>query len=216
LVLAATFGTSASAGLAQEQRVEGVFITAGAPHAAPRGFSRDVSDEVAALRDHICEQGGLTRQQVARAIGVDRRSLTGWANGTIRPTQGRLESLRFLRHLVDEIEIEYPGRTRDVLLGAGPRGSAIDAIANGDLTEAANWRRHIATESTSTIQVTARKPSRQALYEPALAALLAGRLAAPERRPTLRPEEAYDSDPEQAHFFEEPDQAVTLRRRGYR
>lgn len=216
MLLAATFGTSASAGLAQELRVEGLFVTGGAPRSAPRGLSREVSEEVAELRDGICQRGGLTRQQVARALGVDRRSLTGWANGTIRPTQERLESLRFLWHLVKEIDNEFPGRTRDVLLGTGTGEPLLNAIADGRTADAANWRSRVAEEPQQSIQVATRRPTRRSLYEPALAALLEGRLTAPERRPTLRPEDTYEIEPDDARLFEEADQDVMLRRRGYR
>ncbi|WP_208027474.1 helix-turn-helix domain-containing protein [Rhabdothermincola sediminis] len=217
LLLATTFGTSASAGFTEDFRAESLFfVTGGAPQTAPRGLSRELSDEVVELRDLICLRGGLTRQQVARCLGVDRRSLTGWANGTIRPTQERVEALRFLWHLVEEIDNEFPGRTRDVLLGTGSGEPLFNAIADGRLADAANWRSRVAGEPQHSIQVTTRRPTRRSLYEPALAALLAGKLTAPERRPTLRPEDTYEIEPDDARLFEEVDQDVTLRRRGYR
>lgn len=217
LLLATTFGTSASVGFTEDFRAESLFfVTGGAPQTAPRGLSREVSDEVAELRDLVCQRGGLTRQQAARCLGVDRRSLTGWANGTIRPAQERLDALRFLWRLVEEIDNEYPGRTRDVLLGTGAGEPLVNAMAAGRMAEAANWRSRVAGEPQSSIHVTTRRPTRRALYEPALAALLAGQLTAPERRPTPRSEDTYEVEPENALLFGEADQGVTRRRRGYR
>lgn len=217
MLLATTFGTSASAGFTANFKAESsFFVTGGAPQTAPRGLRRELSDEVVELRDLICLRGGLTRQQVARCLGVDRRSLTGWANGTIRPTQERVDTLRFLWSLVEEIDNEFPGRTRDVLLGTEAGEPLFNAIADGRIADAANWRNRMTGEPQHSVQVTTRHSTRRSLYEPALVALLAGQLTAPERRPTLRPEDTYEIEPEDARLFEEADQDLTLRRRGYR
>ena len=66
---------------------------------APDQTERELSVEAAELRDNIEREGGLSRQEIATILGVDRRSLSGWASGETRPTQVNLRRLRCLAEL---------------------------------------------------------------------------------------------------------------------
>ena len=59
-----------------------------------------VPHEVRELRDDISRRTRLTRHQIARALGVDRRSLTSWVSGSSFPASERLDRLRHLAALV--------------------------------------------------------------------------------------------------------------------
>ena len=72
-----------------------------------------VAGEVRELRDLHLATNWLTRQQVAHALGVDRRSLTSWANGSSVPAPERLERLRQLAALVREIDAHRPGHATE-------------------------------------------------------------------------------------------------------
>ena len=94
-------------------------------------LSRLLADEVGRLRDRIALRSGLTRQEIARAIGVDRRSLSGFVTGEIRPTEERLRALRVLADTADWSAAEFGERAREVLRGPDPDSSPLLLIATG-------------------------------------------------------------------------------------
>lgn len=96
------------AGLAQHQLVLRIadpaapsvaFATiAGTFHRQVERRARD--DEVRELRAEIQRGGGLSRQQIAQLVGVDRRSLSAWASGETAPSSVHLDRLRTLRETI--------------------------------------------------------------------------------------------------------------------
>lgn len=102
---------------------------------APAGIalSTSAAEEVRELRDCVTRRAGLTRQDVARALGVDRRSLSGYVTGEIRPTEDRLQALRALDALVLELEPRFGARLREVLKCDVGHGTPLDLIAMGRL-----------------------------------------------------------------------------------
>ena len=85
----------------------------------------------ARLRDRILEAAGLSRQDIARGIGVDRRSLSGFVTGEIRPTEARLRALQVLADSAEWAAARYGARAKDVLRVDTGRGAALDLIAEG-------------------------------------------------------------------------------------
>ena len=77
-----------------------------------------LAEEVSRLRDQIIDVAGLTCQEIALAIGVDRRSLSGFARGDIRPTPPRLESLRLLAKVAQYASSRWGERSRQVAVGS--------------------------------------------------------------------------------------------------
>jgi transcriptional regulator with XRE-family HTH domain len=98
---------------------------------------RPIANEVLELRDRIIAVSGLTKQDIARALGVDRRSLSGYVTGEIRPTESRVESLRALAELVETLRPRFGDRLRDVLRCDTGHGTPLDLIGSGrlDLTD---------------------------------------------------------------------------------
>lgn len=182
----------------------------------------DVStaSEVRRLRDAICSGDGITRIDLARALGVDRRSLSGWVSGEIRPTPERIATLRSVARIVDDIRAAHPGRARDLMTGEGPRGSVIDALANGELPDIpSSWRLvgpgAIGRPRRPATTTVPHEQTDQPLHAAALAAYLAGKLVAPPRATTVRDPDIYEIEPETAErtYAEEP--AARPRRRPY-
>lgn len=89
------------------------------------------AEEVARLRDRISDSAGLTKQDIARGIGVDRRSLSGFVTGEIRPTDARLRALRVLADAAMWAASRYGVRARDVLREDLGDGAPLDLIAEG-------------------------------------------------------------------------------------
>jgi transcriptional regulator with XRE-family HTH domain len=96
------------------------------------------ADEVEQLRDAIERACGLTRQDIARAIGVDRRSLSGFVSGEIQPTTERLALLRSLADVAAWTAERFGKRAREVLTAEGDSGCPLDLVASGltDLKDA--------------------------------------------------------------------------------
>jgi len=92
---------------------------------------RALSAEVERLRDRVTACTGLTRQEIARAIGVDRRSLSGFVRGEIRPTEGRLLALRVLVDAAEWSSELYGEHAREVLRGNDVATSPLTLIADG-------------------------------------------------------------------------------------
>ncbi len=211
LLAAAVFGTNAGVSLHTNLRHH-VFGLTTAPSAERYPAAGLPANEVRRLRDDICGRG-LSRQDVARGIGVDRRSLSGYASGEINPQPERLEALRILARVTREIEAERPGRTRDVLLSQRGNDTLLDAAASGRHPLAA-WRRWLARREAQ-VEVRPRTTAGEPIWAAAARALADGRLSAPARGGTARSAETYEMDLTEASSFEEepePDR----RRRGYR
>lgn len=171
-----------------------------------------VTDEVRSLRDTI-KASGVSHQQIARLLGVDRRSLSGWASGEIRPTPARIASLRVLARTVEDIAVEHRGRVDDVLSSRRDATTLLDAVVSGR-TSLAGWRLWL-SRTAATVSVERRAPAPEPIWAPALRALEAGQLSTPDRAPTVRPESTYEMNPDrEAAAFIEPD--YQSGRRGYR
>jgi transcriptional regulator with XRE-family HTH domain len=171
-----------------------------------------IADEVRELRDAICSHG-LTRQDVARAVGVDRRSLSAWASGEMRPGPERLRVLHTLARLVDTIASERPGRVRDVLVARRGGTAVIDRVATEGVHVLETWRAATWPEATVTLRSTAAR-SQEPIWAAAARASAEGRLKPPTWERTVRPAATYEMDLEEARAFGEPEPEV--RRRGYR
>lgn len=65
---------------------------------------RTGADQICELRDEIQRRGGLSRSEIAQLIGVDRRSLSGWASGETSPSAVNLERLRTLAKVVRRLD----------------------------------------------------------------------------------------------------------------
>lgn len=90
---------------------------------------------VRGLRDDVRRATGLSRQGIARIIGVDRRSLSGWSNGSVEPADENLDRLRRLARLVSTLDLEVPGSARWVLDSREPLEDVdiVRAIRQDDL-----------------------------------------------------------------------------------
>lgn len=166
-----------------------------------------LAEEVVRLRDQISDTSGLTRQEIAGAIGVDRRSLSGFANGEIRPTPPRLESLRLLAKVAGYASARWGERARDVLLSPHDGLTPLERVAAGDRTVFAVLET-VGTAGLS-VKVERRSPRSLPLYE-----LVRGAATQPARVGTLREEDEYSQDLSgAAAFHEEP---IPVRRRRIR
>jgi transcriptional regulator with XRE-family HTH domain len=176
---------------------------------------RPVREEVQRLRDEIVRRTRLTRQQIARAVGVDRRSLSSWVNGTTVPAAERLERLQYLAATVREIDALRPGQATEVLLARRRGGDILDLVAQGSFDRVRNWQ--ILEPGQAAVNVTTRQPERatEPLYAAALAAYLDGRLSVPPRARTVRDTAEYEQNLEDAgRLF--PDETQGPRRGRYR
>lgn len=157
--------------------------------------SASKAEEVERLRDTISKACGLTRQDIARAIGVDRRSLSGFVSGEIQPTPERLASLRVLADVAAWTGERFGKRAREVLTAEGHRGCPLDLVAAG-LTDL-----HGAIESAAqTAGVVARAPVTirhrkhgEPLYLRARE-VWSGRADLPTRSGVMRDPEVYEQD----------------------
>jgi transcriptional regulator with XRE-family HTH domain len=176
---------------------------------------RLTSEEVRRFRDEISRRTRLTRQQIARAIGVDRRSLTSWVNGSSVPGPDRLKRLRFLAALVREIDALKPGRATEVVLARRRGGDLLDFVADGRFAEAQNW--HAMEPGEPSVRVAPRHaaPPKPPLHAAALAAFQNGELSIPPRARTIREASDYEQDLEGAEAIF-PDDAPRPRRGRYR
>jgi transcriptional regulator with XRE-family HTH domain len=212
LLFDSDFGTNA--GIATARHVRSiVLVITGVPGALVTDLTGDdPAAEVRALRDRIAGHG-LSKQEIARAIGVDRRSLSGYARGDIRPSSRRLGLLHTLADLVEAISVERPGRVRDLLLSRRGRLALIDQLATAGRSILRTWPAWVArTEATVTVM------PRLALAEPvwtaAARAVAGGRLGTPRPGHTVRPESTYEMNLDEAVALSEPE--YESRRRGYR
>lgn len=211
-LIAPLTGTASSTGPAPASRYEGLRTTQ-AGYSTIRLAVGSVTNEVRSLQDEIRERSGLTRQQIARALDIDRRSLSAWASGETRPTLKRLDALRFLGALVRDLDIRHPGRAQELLLAKHGDDDALSAIQIGrfDLAE----RLATSAEGRPSVSIARIARDRTPLYSAAAQALAEGRLSTPEPNRTVRDETAYEMDLSDAAFFEEQT-SPQPRRRGYR
>ncbi len=93
--------------------------------------SPTAAEEVARLRDRIIDAAGLSKQDIARGIGVDRRSLSGFVTGEIRPSELRVRALHVLADSAEWAAARYGVRAKDVLRENMGEGVPLDMIASG-------------------------------------------------------------------------------------
>jgi len=160
-----------------------------------RAIIQALADEVEQLRDRVGARTGLTRQEIARAIGVDRRSLSGFVTGEIRPTEGRMLALRALADNADWTAEHFGEHAREVLRGKSPESSPLRLIAEGrtDIRrelQAAAEQAGFGSAGRVTIQP---RESREPLYLKAVSAWsTTGHL--PSRLGTPRDDAEYEQD----------------------
>ncbi|MCL5445424.1 MAG: helix-turn-helix domain-containing protein [Actinobacteria bacterium] len=174
---------------------------------------RPVREEVQKLRDEIARRTRLTREQIARALGVDRRSLSAWAKGEATPSEEKLARLQVLADVVRDIDATGPGRATEVLLSRSGSQDLLDHIAAGRLTDARAWQSLQGVAPSVT--VTHRRSTKRPLHQNALDAYLKGELRPFGRAATIRPESDYEQDLAGADHLM-PDEPVRRTRRGYR
>lgn len=199
-LLGSDFGTSA--GHVQAHRLRPVGLATSVPVPQVKRATDD-SIEVRALRDRIVSHG-ITKQEIARAIGVDRRTLSGYARGDIRPSPQRLQFLRILAALVEEVASENPRRVRDVLLSRRGRVSLIDQLQVHGRSILSMWRNWV-SRGEAVISVTERQVPGEPVWAAAARAVQEGRLGRPPRAASVRPESTYETDPREAKSFVEPE-----------
>ena len=160
-----------------------------------RSVDRTISAVVKQLRDRISAQTRLTRQEIARSIGVDRRSLSGFVSGEIRPTPERLEMLRTLAATADWAASQFGEHAREVLRGESPDTSPLRLIAEGrtDIRHAL----HAAATRTGLVETTGlrirQRESREPLHRTA-AAVWADQQDTPIGRGLARDRSVYEQD----------------------
>lgn len=154
--------TTTQQGPSVGQRIETISTTT----AAPRGIvvpeeDDDIARAVLRLRDQICDKSNLTREQVAALLGVDRRSLTNWVNGSSPPTQEHMAGLRRLADLITHLSPMFGPSISDLLTDDDAIGDTVAYVRRGETMY--NLRRTLhqyappATDETASffIQVTA-------------------------------------------------------------
>lgn len=174
---------------------------------------RPVREEVQRLRDEIARRTRLTREQIARALGVDRRSLSAWVKGESTPGADKLERLQLLADVVRDIDASKPGSATEVLLSRSEGHDLLDHIASGRLAHARDW--HAWRGVAPSVTAVRRRSAKRRLYQNALDAYLRGQLRPLGRAATIRPESDYEQDISRAKHLM-PDEPVRRSRRGYR
>jgi transcriptional regulator with XRE-family HTH domain len=174
---------------------------------------RPVCEEVQRLRDEIARRTRLTRGQIARALGVDRRSLSAWVKGDSAPGADKLERLQLLADVVRDIDASAPGSATELLLSRTEGRDLLDHIASGRLAHARDW--HAWRGVAPSVTVVRRRSAKRPLHQNALDAYLRGELRPLGRAATIRPESDYEQDLAQAERLM-PDEPVQRSRRGYR
>src|SRR6266567_2008392 len=204
MLLAPITGTSSTLGSPSDTRYSGLSMTQAGYAVAPLPTG-SVADEVSALQEQIRSRASLTRQQIARALGVDRRSLSAWASGSTRPGLRRLDALRFLAQLVRDLDARHPGRVHELLLAvhSGNR-DALSMIAEGRFDVA--WRLAKTAKGRPVISITRITRTKPPVYAAAARALREGRLDRPVPSRTVRNQDVYEMDLAEALLFEEEPQ----------
>jgi transcriptional regulator with XRE-family HTH domain len=174
---------------------------------------RSVKEEVQRLRDDIARRTRLTRQQIARALGVDRRSLSAWVKGVATPSTDKLERLQMLADVIRDIDAAGPGRATEVLLSRAGGQDLLDHIAAGHFRRASDWQLLQGAMLSRTI--VHRNSAKRPLHQNALEAYLRGELHPLGRAITIRPESDYQQDLNKAQRMM-PDEPIRKSRPGYR
>ena len=174
---------------------------------------RPVREAVQRLRDEIARRTRLTREQIARAAGVDRRSMSAWVKGDATPSAEKLERLQILAEVVRDIDATEPGRSTEVLLSRSGGQDLLDHIAAGRLTTARAWQS--LQGAAPSVTVVHRRSTKRPLHQNALDAYLKGELQPFGRAATIRPASDYEQDLSAADRLM-PDEPVRRSRRGYR
>ena len=174
---------------------------------------RPVREEVQRLRDEIARRTRLTREQIARALGVDRRSLSAWVKGVATPGADKLERLQMLADVVRDIDATEPGSATEVLLSRSGGVDVLDHIAAGRFTHARDWQ--ALRGGSPSVAIVHRRSTKRRLHQNALDAYLRGELRPLARAATIRPESDYEQDLAHAERLM-PDEPVRRSRRGYR
>lgn len=173
---------------------------------------RPVREEIQQLRDEVARRTRLTREQIARALGVDRRSLSAWVKGESAPNADKLGRLQLLADVVRDIDASKPGSATEVLLSRSEGEDLLDHIASGRLAHARDWHaRRGAAPSVTTVH---RRSAKRPLHQNALDAYLRGTLRPLGRAATLRPESDYEQDLARAERLM-PNEPVRRSRKGY-
>ena len=164
-----------------------------------------IAEEVRALRDSIVDLAGLTRQEIARSIGVDRRSLSGYVTGEIRPTDERLHMLRELAEVAGWTANRFGERAREVLRGMYSDASPLDLIATGQpaTRESLDAISRVLRPASPQLLAVKRRASHPPLHIHALA-VWGDETNQPERANTVRDESVYEQDPSEAAHPPEP------------
>lgn len=123
--------------------------------------------DVAQLRDRVIGAAGLSKQEIARGIGVDRRSLSGFVTGEIHPSRLRVRALEVLAESAEWAAMRFGIRARDVLREDAGEGAPLDLIASGRTTVVSEMQR--AAEALGLVRrgavaVSRRTTSREPLY----------------------------------------------------
>ena len=174
---------------------------------------RPVREEAQQLRDEIARRTRLTREQIARALGVDRRSLSAWVKGESAPGVDKLGRLQLLADVVRDVDASKPGSATEVLLSRTEGQDLLDHIANGRLSHARDW--HAWRGIAPSVTIVHRRSAKRPLHQNALDAYLRGELRPLGRAATIRPESDYEQDLARAERLM-PDEPVRRSRRGYR
>ncbi len=174
---------------------------------------RPVRDEVKQLRDEIARRTRLTREQIARALGVDRRSLSAWVKGESAPGADKLGRLQLLADVVRDIDATEPGSATEVLLSRTGGQDLLDHIASGRFAHARDWQ--LLRGSAPSVTIVHRRSSKRPLHQNALDAYLRGELRPLGRAATTHPESDYEQDLSRAERLM-PDEPVRRSRRSYR
>ncbi|WP_298212351.1 helix-turn-helix transcriptional regulator [Ferrimicrobium sp.] len=174
---------------------------------------RPVREEVRKLRDEIARRSRLTREQIARAVGVDRRSLSAWVKGESTPSTDKLKRLQLLADVARDIDLSKPETVTEILLSRSEGRDLLDHISGGRLTHARNWPTLVGV--TPSVKVVHRRTAKRPLHQNALDAYLRGELRPLGRAATIRPESDYEQDLDRAEYLM-PDEPVRRSRRGYR
>lgn len=156
----------------------------------------ETSREIARLRDRVISLTGLTKQDVAQAIGVSRRSLYGFATGEIRPTDGRIVALRVLADTAEWSVRHFGAHARRFLRGPDSESSPLKLIAEGRTDIRSELLDAAARDGWSgAVQVSARhrETTKEPLYIKA-ASEWSGKGSLPTRRGVPRDEAVYEQD----------------------
>ncbi|MCA1706814.1 MAG: helix-turn-helix domain-containing protein [Actinobacteria bacterium] len=125
------------------------------------------AEQVARLRDRVIEAAGLSKQDIARGIGVDRRSLSGFVTGEIRPSPLRVRALEVLAESAEWAATRFGVRARDVLQEDAGQGAPLDLIAAGRtsvVSEMELGANALGLVRTGAVAVRRRSPNREPLY----------------------------------------------------